>query len=199
MLKVALLAVLFTAASLPGGGHAWAQGGRAAGSAVSIFRELPVVQPDWPVPDEPNMLLYLQRSTNPNTVIYAARFDSNGLLDRNRPVEVYWRRYNTDGVKKKLGFFEEKMAFGVSARRNGKENEFDLRIVAFPERTAKLVQDRPGSATLTLTTSDGRLIEPVYAYVEVAEDGILPKVARVKVFGKDVSTGQAVVETISVK
>ncbi|MXN64647.1 DUF4833 domain-containing protein [Stappia sp. GBMRC 2046] len=199
ILKVALIATLFSATFMPGGGQVSAQGGRPAGSTVSIVRKLPVVQPTWPVPDEPNMLFYLQRSTNPNTVIYAARFDANGRLDPNRPVDVYWRRYNTNGKKKDLGFFEERMAFGVRARRSGNENEFDLRITAFPERAAKLVQEGPGSATLILKTADGRQIEPVYAYVEVAEDGIMPKIAHVKVFGRDRSTGQAVVETIAVK
>ena len=69
------------------------------------------MRPDWPIPQEPNQIFYLQRSENRNTVVYTALFDPGGTLRADRPAQVYWRRYNTTGERKVLKAAKETEAY----------------------------------------------------------------------------------------
>ena len=73
----------------------------------------PVMADDLPVPQEPHQIFYVQRSLNPNTIVYTARLNDKGELDPKHPVDVFWRRYNDDGERKDLTLVESKLAFGI--------------------------------------------------------------------------------------
>ncbi|MCA1298148.1 DUF4833 domain-containing protein [Stappia indica] len=171
---------------------------RARASAVTEVKTLPVVRPEFPVPNEPNMLFYLQRSTNPNTVIYAARFREDGTLDPNEPVAAYWRRYNTTGERLPLKMIEDNFAFGVRTERTDDPTVFRLYVVSYPERKATLRLVAPGRAELTVPAG-GRQMRPIYAYIDVDESGLMPSVRTVSVMGHDAATGRPLVERIQIE
>ena len=171
---------------------------RAGDSSVEMVGKAPVVRPEFPIPDEPNMLFYLQRSTNSNTVIYAARFLDDGRLDPNEPIVAYWRRYNTTGETLPLKMIEDNFAFGVRARATSDPDVFLIYVVSYPERTATLRRTGPGEARLSLRAGAYEY-EPVYAYVDVDESGLVPSVRSVRVIGRDMATGNPLVETIRIE
>src|ERR1700759_668959 len=86
-------------------------------SQVTEMEAVPRLRPEFPVPDEPDMLFYIERSTNSNTVVYAAKRDAKGAIDSDAPVEAFWRWFNVDGAKKSLNFIERMMAYGVKNSR----------------------------------------------------------------------------------
>ncbi|WP_417773091.1 DUF4833 domain-containing protein [Stappia sp.] len=201
----ALLAVAVAATLAPMSAHA--QEGtrietrssqRAQASVVEPVDRAPVIRPDFPVPEEPGMLFYLQRSTNSNTIIYAANFRADGSLDPREPVLAYWRRYNTTGERLPLKMIEDSFAFGVRARQTEDPNVFSLYVVSYPERMATLRLIEPGKAQLTLRAG-GYEMKPTYAYVDVDESGLMPSVSRVVVVGQDVGTGKPLVERIEIE
>lgn len=108
------------------------------GSSVEIHDDIPVVRPDFPEPDEPGMLFYLQRSTNSNTIVYAANFLDDGTLDPDEPVVAYWRRFNTTGERKPLKMIEDNFAFGIRAQATDDPNVFKLYVVSYADRKATL-------------------------------------------------------------
>ena len=171
---------------------------RASGSTLEEVDSLPVIRPDFPVPDDPGMVFYLQRSTNSNTVVYAARFLDNGKLDPRQPVMAYWRRFNTTGERLPLKMIEDSFAFGVRARATDDPDVFTLHVVSYPERRAILRLVEPGRAELLLPV-DGRRMRMRYAYVDVDESGLVPSVREVVVTGHDVQTGRALVERIQIE
>ena len=81
---------------------------RQLSSQVTEMDAVPRLRPEYQVPDEPDMLFYIERSTNSNTVVYAARRGANGALDTTAPVETFWRWFNVDGAKKPLNFIERR-------------------------------------------------------------------------------------------
>ena len=60
---------------------------------------LPAAAESFPVPVDENLIFYVQRSLNSNTIVYTARLDGDGKLDAKRPVDVFWRRFNDDGAR----------------------------------------------------------------------------------------------------
>jgi len=171
---------------------------KAVGSQVEIVEELPVIRPEFPVPDEPNMLFYLQRSTNPNTIVYAAQFREDGRLDPREPVVAYWRRFNTTGERKPLKMMEDAFAFGVRAEATSDPDVFHLYVVSYPERKATVRLVEPGKAEVVLR-SGRHAMRPLYAYVDVDESGLVPSVRKVVVLGRDAETGKALVERIQIE
>src|SRR3569833_3950055 len=82
-------------------------------STVTETAALEKMRPEFKTPDEPNQLFFVQRSPNANTVVYAARLDAKGEIDRNDPVEAFWRKSNIAGAKVGLNFIERALAYGV--------------------------------------------------------------------------------------
>lgn len=146
--------------------------------------------PEYPVPNDPGMVFFIQRSMNPNTVVYAARHDADGRLDRRRPLTAYWRRFNDEGEARKLSFIENQFAYGVrtSARRDGGWN---VRFSALPDLGIVLERDETGAPVLTYRP-DGQPIDLSFAWLQLDESGMLPSVTGVSLFGERRADGQPV-------
>ena len=151
--------------------------------------------PDYPVPPaDANRLFFLQRSSNSNTVVYDANLTPDGKLDPERPVEVYWLRYNTTGERRALNFIERHLAYGVESRpADDGEGAFTVNIVAFKERRLLVFLDEEGRVRAT-TTIAGRPARLRRLFVEVVEGSLLPAVVHVDIFGEDAKTGAALHE-----
>ncbi|MEQ9692965.1 DUF4833 domain-containing protein [Shimia sp. SDUM112013] len=163
---------------------------------------LPLAQPEWPLPTDPGMVFFLQRSMNSNTVVYAARYDAAGQLQTDRPIDAFWRRYNDEGarrgLKKNLRFFEARLAYGVKVREDEADAEaFEVRFAALPHLPVTLRQDGDKSAALWARI-EGRDYRLVYGYVEIDENGLIPKVDRLRLYTLDAKTGSYVTHIISV-
>ena len=61
---------------------------RLLSSNVAELDEIPRLRPEFKVPDDPDMLFYIERSSNSNTVVYAANRNAQGNFipaRRSRP------------------------------------------------------------------------------------------------------------------
>ncbi|MBV9331060.1 MAG: DUF4833 domain-containing protein [Alphaproteobacteria bacterium] len=152
--------------------------------------------PKFRTPTDPNMLFFLQRSSNANTVVYAARLTSGGKLDPNTPVEVFWRRYEEDGRRRGLNFVERTSAYGIDVHAvSGESDAFDANIVALPQlgfRIAKYAHARP-QAVISI---DGRLARLTYVYLAVDDSGFLPSVVSADIYAIEQSNGHVLRERL---
>src|SRR5579871_125886 len=159
-------------------------------ASVSEAPVLPVMRPEFPVPNEPNMLFYVQRSVNANTVVYTAHLDGQGLPAAENPIDVYWRWYNVDGHRKPLNFIEREMAYGVTvddATHASGSRGFE--VAALPKRKLILGQDSKGKPE-ALIQMGSRLAKLVYVYLNVDDSGLMPSVKSIDLFGVDTLTGK---------
>ena len=167
-------------------------GGRELTSKVTELDRIPSMRPEFPVPNEPNMLFYVQRSVNSNTVIYAAHLDPKGQIDHDTPIDAYWRWYNVDGHKKPLIFIERMLAYGVkSVTHSGPRGAVTFKIAAIPEQTFVVDLDAHQHPEALLQVGE-RWIKLDYVYLHVDDHGLMPDVTAVDIFGTDRVTGKAV-------
>lgn len=156
--------------------------------ANSATSSVVAVQPDWPTPFDAGQVLYVQRSMNPNTVVYAARFNDDGSIDPDNPIVAYWRRYNNDGSARALSYVEDRFAYGVRARQLS-GGRYDVRIQALPDIALTLeAADTPTGARLILEEG-GRTLTLIYAYLQLEEGGLLPSVSEMVLVGRDETDG----------
>ena len=93
-----------------------------------------VMQPAFehalPTPRGNNLLFFLQRNPDANTVIYELNTKADGQLDKNNPIKSSWIRYAEDGSSKALSLVEQKFAYGIKCR--ALDNDvFEIRLVAY--------------------------------------------------------------------
>lgn len=175
MIRMILLAVFCL--------YATASGARDLTSQVEELDRIPAINPAYPVPADPGLLFYVQRSANSNTVVYAARPDQP-----DHPVEAYWRLFNIDGKTRPLNFAERMLAYGISdLRRTGPAVTFHIR--ALPERELTLAPDADGRPAVWTRFGD-RTVRLVYVYLQVDDHGLVPSVPWLDLFGLDQRTGR---------
>jgi hypothetical protein len=165
-------------------------------SQVSELDRIPAMRAEFPVPHDPDMLFYIERSVNANTVVYAAPPGPGGRNDPASPIDVYWRWYNVDGHRKPLNFVERMFAYGVTAETNGPPgNGIVFTVAALPERQLRLETDDRGHGWAAMQFGD-RTVRLVYVYLHVDDSGLTPTVTAVDLFGTDIITGRPLHERL---
>lgn len=161
-----------------------------------IINSLQLLAQKYPAPPaSPNRLFYIQRSNNAHTVVYDANFVNAKTFHAEKPVNVYWIRYDETMHTQKLNAVEKALAYGVETERNVKEKDsFDVKIVALKKRTLKVKINDSGKpiATMQINGIEGQLCK-VFVQLE-NEDAIKPTVKYIELFGKNLSTGEAIYE-----
>lgn len=167
---------------------------------VTTFTELsempPPPHPGYRAPDDPDTLFYLQRSTNANTIVYAANFDAHGRLNPHNPIEVFWRVFDEDGRRHGLNWIERLLAYGVRVQpAKGVPDAFDAYVVSFPEMKCRLDVTQSGTPECVVQIN-GRRTRLVSAYIELDESGIWPRPIFLNIYGIDTKSGRILREHI---
>ena len=152
---------------------------------------------DYPIPPEnAQRVFFIQRSTNPNTVVYEARLRADGTLDPKQPIHAYWLRYASRGQRRALNFTEEHFAYGVHAEADPRNpGTWSVRLAAYGERDMKLRLD-PDGRPVVLGELAGRTARLVSIYLHVREGRFWPSVTAIDVYGVDVASGAPLHERI---
>ncbi|MDG1477144.1 MAG: DUF4833 domain-containing protein [Vicingaceae bacterium] len=148
------------------------------------------------IPDDPNVLFYIHKNTNPNAVVYALKLDSDKKINPEEPIEVFWRRYQEDGRKKKLAWLEKTFAFDFKVKPvNGKENTYAFSLIAMKDKQLIATQNKKGEPLVFMTIAGkSALLEKLYIMVDDTKR--IQSVLSIEIFGKDPKTGQLVYEKI---
>lgn len=149
-----------------------------------------------PVPEDPGMLFYIQRSTNANTIVYALNADEHGVPDRHNPVHVFWRRYQEDGRIQELDFIQRTFAYGIRSKHLG--NAHELRCVAYTKLPLFLYPPAwKGAAPLVLVTVNGRTFSLRRIYLQIDGGSFWrPNVRYIEFNGFDVANNRPISERI---
>lgn len=150
----------------------------------------------YPTPKDENMLFYIQKSFNTNAVVYTLNIDKNGKIDEKEPVKVFWRRYQEQGQKRDLKYYEKTFGFGVKAdMMKDRPNTVEFTIVALKKLKLFATVDTKGKPTVA-TTINGKpaYIEKVFITAEHTK--LIPEVFALELFGKEIKTGKYIYERI---
>ena len=148
------------------------------------------------VPDDPNVLFYIQKNTNPNTIVYALNLDAGGKISADKPMEVFWRRYQEDGRKKKLAWLEKTFAFDFKIKpMPNKANTYVFSLIAMKDRKLYASQDKKGKPRAMMTIS-GKIAQLERIYLIVDDTKRIQSVLSMELFGRDLKTNKLIYEKI---
>ncbi len=152
----------------------------------SVFAGFPVPPPSK------DLLFYIQRNKNANTIVYEAQRDASGQLDAREPVRVHWIRHTDGGRQEPLNLMERTIAYGVN-HRHTRDGMATMKFVA-SDKYPFMVQVRPGGQAEAWLVLKGRMARLHCVLVQADENAWRPKVAWVDLYGTDVVTGAPIIE-----
>ncbi len=152
---------------------------------------------NYPIPPKTDKrLFYIQRNHNSNTIVYDANFNSSGQLISDKPVDVYWLRYDEDGRRMELRTIEKKFAYGVKYKKLGKPNQYELELVAYDKRKL-LLKKTSANNFFAYMKINGKMSILDHLYIFADNSSWWPKVKYIELFGYDTKTGSKTYEKIN--
>lgn len=106
---------------------------------------------------DPFLAVVMERSCNPNIVVYGPAISENGSWDKDTGAQVFWRRNQEDGRREELNFIQRSQAYGIKkckmmTRDDGREacrvvlvpmSDLFLDIVSESDGTFSIISDFP--------------------------------------------------------
>lgn len=139
-----------------------------------------------------DLLFYIQRNKNANTIVYEARLDALGRLSEKDPVQVNWIRHTEGGIREGISLLEGTVAYGVKHRGTERGVAY-MDFVASDRYPFTVSIDHQGQAEARMTIN-GRPARLHHVEINAVEGAFWPKVTHVDIHGTDLGTGQPVVE-----
>jgi hypothetical protein len=63
-----------------------------------------------------NMLFFIQRTLNANTIIYELNIDANGEVIKEEPIKFYYKNYANHGEIEPVSKIQKQLAYGIAIR-----------------------------------------------------------------------------------
>lgn len=150
-----------------------------------------VVYPTPPASSE--RLFYVQRTPNANTIVYDLNLSSDGKLNTEQPVKVYWLKFAEKGQKEELNYIQRKFAYGLNtkAQNNG---SYDIRFVSYKKFPLTLMKGGDGKYHIFASIAQKQVIlNRIFVKIEGGSFWI-PNVLYVEIKGTDPETGKEIVD-----
>ena len=141
-------------------------------------------------------LFKIDRSRDPDVVMYDVNLDSKGKLNGSMPISVYWDKNTTNGGKESLTGIQKKFGYGIRFQ-DISEYGADFQFVSYFKRTFEL--RRTGDENYHVyTVSNGEKIEVKRMYIHFENDSFwFPAISRIELYGIETNMGNPVKETIT--
>ncbi|MEO6818474.1 MAG: DUF4833 domain-containing protein [Ginsengibacter sp.] len=154
----------------------------------------------FPIPkSNPYLLFYLQRQPNTNTIVVDLNL-VNGKVDIERPVNVYWIRYQEGGKQLPLNFIQKEFGYGMQIRKTG-EGKYDLNFVSYKKKRFQLERGVNGVWQVYFTINNGerKILKRVYIQIDEGGSFWKPNIKYVELKGIDPVSNKEVRERIHPK
>lgn len=143
----------------------------------------------YPVPpDDENLLFYIQRNQNQDTIVYMLNRMADGLIRQDLPMHAYWIKYSEGGIKRELNILQNELAYGYDSDLIT-SNLIRFNFVSYPQLNFYIAEKTPTSAFQVVYYLEGVRIILKHIYVYAFEFGVFPVVKFIEIFGEKLDSG----------
>jgi hypothetical protein len=167
--------------------------------SVSLFAQYRSPADTFPAPREnPNLLFYLQRQPNSNTIVCDLNVKNN-KVDTNDPVHVYWIRYAEKGQEEELSWIQKTFAYGIRTKKIS-DNEYELNFVSYKKKKFWLEKGTDGIWRVFAYFQNGKKMALKRIYIHINGGSFWsPNIEYVELKGMEPDTRREVRENIKIK
>lgn len=141
--------------------------------------------------DYPELLFYIQRNQNVNTVVYEVNLQQGGLLNLTEPMKISWLYFNDTLQKesRELNMIQKKLAYGYHFSVIHPEL-IEFRFVSYDNLAFYLAKDRHGRFQVFFREADHQIkLNMIYIYAE--DLGVFPLVKFADLHGENTALDSA--------
>jgi hypothetical protein len=140
-------------------------------------------------------LFKIDRSRDPDIVLYDVKLDSLGKLDTSSPISVYWKKFTREGLFEPLTGIQKKFGYGIKFQ-NISEQAADFKFVSSLDRIFELRKTGYDHYRV-YTYSGGRKIVVQKLFIHFEDDSFwFPEISKIDLVGFDTEKGSVVSESI---
>lgn len=170
------------------------------GVAFCLFTGFVVLQSDnFPIPNGfKNMLFYVQRSINKNTIVYELNLNSRDEIDLIEPIKMFWVNYEKGNEIEPLNYIQKKYAYGLNFHViDAEKKSFYFNFVSYKKKNLYLINSVQDKKYHIFYYKENALVmvERIYVHIEGGSFWT-PKVKYIQIFGRDPIKNEPVLEKI---
>ena len=140
-------------------------------------------------------LFKIDRSRDPDIVLYDVNVDSQGNLDTSMPISVYWKKITENGVFEPLTGIQKKFGYGIKFQ-NINNHSAEFKFVSSLDRIFELRKSGDDHYRV-FTFSEGHKVEVKSLYIHFEDDTFwFPEISSIELVGIDVALGGLITESI---
>ncbi len=135
----------------------------------------------YPIPQGiKDLLFYIQRNLNKNTIVYTLNFNPDGFLNEYFPMNVFWIKYTEGGIVAKLNYLQTK-AFGYTSKKID-NNTFEFIMDSHKKLKFFIVKNEQNDYNIISKVNDiDAKLSNIYVYAN--EFGLFPKMEYIEMYG----------------
>lgn len=140
-------------------------------------------------------LFQIGRSRDENIIKYDVNLRSDGKINIEKPLKIYWVKYTDNSKIEGLSYIQNKLAYGVDYLKISTE-EVKFKFVSYDNRTFVIKKNNDGKYYVSTYLTD-KNVQVKKIHVQI--DGgtfMLPKISYVQLFWKDINKNIEDVEVI---
>lgn len=154
---------------------------------------------EYPAPEGiNNLLFYVQRTINSNTIVYTLNTNKNGELDEKEPIKAYWIKYAQGGKIDPLTYIQRNYAYGIKSKLVDKDKKsFQFEFVSYSKRQFFLMKSNIDNQyhAFGYVNNKMTILNNIMVRIEGGTFWV-PNVKSVEVNAKDPSTSKIITEII---
>jgi sterol desaturase/sphingolipid hydroxylase (fatty acid hydroxylase superfamily) len=150
-----------------------------------------------PTPKGKDLLFFLQRTPDANTVIYEINYKNDGSIDQHSPVKGSWVRYEEKEKYKDLTNIEKQFAYGVKCKALG-NGAYEIRLAAYQKIPMYLMKVEGDQKYRIYIKDEGKNLLLKRIFVKVNGGSFwFPKVQYIDLFTINSETGIEILKRIN--
>lgn len=140
--------------------------------------------------DDPELLFYIQRNQNINTVVYEVNLGHEGLLNTHEPIRISWLYFDDarKGEPRELNMIQKKLAYGYRFSVIHPDL-VEFQFVSYDQLIFYLAKTNSGRFRVFFKIDDKDIcLKMIYVYSE--DLGVFPQVKFADLYGEELDGGQ---------
>ena len=132
-----------------------------------------------------NLLFYVQRTVNANTIVYTLNINENKVLDTEQPIRVRWINYAKDSTYEELNYIQKKYAYGIEVNQIDKEKlMFAFNFVSYKKTSIYLFKHKADNKFHAFYKMNNEMIILDRIFIQIEGGSFwFPKVKFIEVSG----------------
>lgn len=154
---------------------------------------------EFPKPDKiSNMLFYVQRTFNTNTLIYELNFDEKQGLNEAEPIKTYWINYATNKSTEPLNYIQRKYAYGLEVKLiDAEKKSYVFNFVSYKKKKLYLLKSPIDNKYHVFCDISGKTVALDRIFIQIEGGSFwVPHVRYIDISGKDLVKNEEVAERV---